>query len=88
LGEPAPVDHEVDVTVHFPDDNTVAGPAPGFPPVPSEEEWQRRMSLLESVLDEWKADDSGYDEESWPELKRALEQNRLRSGDRREPFDE
>jgi len=29
-----------------------------------------------SVLEEWLADESGYDEETWPELKQALDQDR------------
>jgi hypothetical protein len=28
------------------------------------------------LLDEWLADDSGYDEAVWPELKESLERNR------------
>jgi excisionase family DNA binding protein len=31
------------------------------------------------LLDEWMADDSGYDEETWPELKAALDRDRLSS---------
>lgn len=30
-----------------------------------------------NLLDEWMADDSGYDEEAWPELKDALDRDRL-----------
>jgi hypothetical protein len=37
------------------------------------------------LLDEWMADESGYDEETWPELKTALDQDRLSS---RRFFDE
>jgi excisionase family DNA binding protein len=37
------------------------------------------------LLDEWMADDSGYDEETWPELKAALDRDRLSS---RKLFDE
>ncbi len=29
------------------------------------------------LLDQWLADDSGYDEETWPELKEALDRDRL-----------
>ncbi len=28
------------------------------------------------LLQEWMADESGYDEETWPELKAALDRNR------------
>jgi hypothetical protein len=37
------------------------------------------------LLDEWMADESGYDEETWPELKAALDRDRLSS---RRLFDE
>jgi hypothetical protein len=63
-------------------------PAPGLPPIPSPEEWQRRADILTSVLKEWMADESGYDEETWPELKAGLERNRKESGDFRKLFDE
>ena len=43
-----------------------------------------RRRLLHQ-LDEWLADDSGYDEETWPKLKAELEQDRLSS---RSLFDE
>jgi hypothetical protein len=29
------------------------------------------------LLDQWLADESGYDEETWPELKEALDRDRL-----------
>ncbi len=29
------------------------------------------------AIDEWLADESGYDEKVWPELKKAIEANRL-----------
>lgn len=45
---------------------------------------ERKQRLLQQ-LDEWLADDSGYDEETWPKLKTALEQDRLSS---RSLFDE
>jgi len=31
------------------------------------------------LLDEWLADESGYDERVWPQLKKGLEANRLSS---------
>jgi poly(3-hydroxyalkanoate) synthetase len=31
------------------------------------------------ALEEWLADESGYDEKVWPELKRSMEENRLSS---------
>jgi hypothetical protein len=30
-----------------------------------------------TLLDEWLQDESGYDEETWPELKEALDRDRL-----------
>ena len=33
---------------------------------------------LIALLRSWLADESGYDEETWPELKKALEQERRR----------
>ena len=44
-----------------------------------------RTERLLHYLDEWLADESGYDEETWPKLKAALEQDRLSS---RSLFDE
>jgi hypothetical protein len=40
-----------------------------------------------SLLDEWMADDSGYDEETWPELKEALDRNRREAGQYRKLFE-
>ena len=35
------------------------------------------------MLDEWMADESGYDEETWPLLKEALDRERERIGARK-----
>jgi hypothetical protein len=40
---------------------------------------------LTKLLDTWLADESGYDERVWPQLKKAIEENRLSS---RKPFDD
>jgi hypothetical protein len=32
-----------------------------------------------ALLRKWMADESGYDEETWPELKKAIEETRLSS---------
>lgn len=53
------------------------------PDTPTAEQQQKQRLLHQ--LDEWLADDSGYDEETWPKLKAALEQDRLSSRSR---FDE
>ncbi len=47
----------------------------GYP----ETEERRNVEKVIRLLDEWMADDSGYDEETWPELKAALDQNRFSS---------
>lgn len=44
-----------------------------------------RTERLLHYLDEWLADESGYDEETWPKVKAALEEDRLSS---RKLFDE
>ena len=52
---------------------------------PSEREVPPSIRLPESrdnsaalkLLDEWMADDSGYDEKVWPEVKQLIEENRL-----------
>jgi len=59
----------------------VARPVPGS----TEAESRRRSDLAIRLLDEWMADESGYDEETWPELKVALDRDRLSS---RRFFDE
>jgi hypothetical protein len=37
---------------------------------------------LINLLRSWLADESGYDEETWPKLKKALDQQRRRVGAR------
>ncbi len=39
----------------------------------------RHVEDVIRLLDKWMADESGYDEETWPELKAALQRNRLSS---------
>ena len=46
----------------------------------SETSLPRNQGTPEAVLkllDEWLQDESGYDEETWPELKKALDRDRL-----------
>ncbi len=40
------------------------------------QEARQRNRATQALLSDWLADDSGYDEETWPELKKALEENR------------
>ena len=42
-----------------------------------ENQTERQGGGLDRLLDEWLADESGYDEEAWPELKEALDRDRL-----------
>jgi len=42
----------------------------------------QRKVAAQQLLQQWLSDESGYDEETWPVLKQALEQNRSAS-DRR-----
>ena len=37
---------------------------------------QKNESAIE-LLDEWLADESGYDEQVWPTVKKLIEENRL-----------
>jgi hypothetical protein len=46
-------------------------------PVEREEDSTKRSEEAIQLLEEWLADESGYDEEAWPELKAALERDRL-----------
>jgi hypothetical protein len=38
---------------------------------------QSKPEAALKLLEEWLQDESGYDEETWPELKEALERDRL-----------
>ena len=38
---------------------------------------QQKNELAIKLLDEWLADESGYDEQVWPTVKKLLEENRL-----------
>jgi hypothetical protein len=42
---------------------------------------QKNESVIE-LLDEWLADESGYDERVWPTVKKLIEENRLSDGSR------
>ncbi len=37
---------------------------------------RQRNRATQQLLRAWLSDESGYDEETWPELKKALEENR------------
>ena len=45
-----------------------------------------RRQRVKELLDAWMQDESGYDEAVWPEVKRALDENRVTSGECRKPF--
>jgi hypothetical protein len=42
------------------------------------DELHRRGRVAIRLLDEWDADESGYDEVAWPDLRTALNQERRR----------
>jgi hypothetical protein len=42
------------------------------------EQTAKNQAAIEHLA-EWKADDSGYDEETWPIVKESVERNRLSS---------
>ena len=42
----------------------------------------RRNQAVIRLLDEWMADESGYDEDNWPPIERALDANRRLTGER------
>jgi len=46
------------------------------------EEQRRRGSAARILLDRWEADDSGYEDEAWQEVRSALNEERRRSGAR------
>lgn len=49
----------------------------------SENELRERNNALRLLFQEWLADESGYDEATWPVVKRLIEENALSS---RSPF--
>jgi predicted DNA-binding antitoxin AbrB/MazE fold protein len=44
--------------------------------LPNITEDEERIEKTIRLLDEWMADESGYDEETWPEIKAALNRER------------
>ncbi len=46
-----------------------------------------KASQVLALLKSWLKDDSGYDEKTWPKLKKGLDQQRVKAGARR-LFDE
>ena len=45
----------------------------------ADDKQRRRAEETRNVLASWLADESGYDERVWPELKRSLEEDRTSS---------
>jgi excisionase family DNA binding protein len=45
--------------------------------LPSPEEQKKRAARVIQLLEQWMADESGYDEEAWPIVKRLIEENRM-----------
>lgn len=50
---------------------------------PAIEDLRLRNDAVIRLLDEWMADESGYDEETWPLLKEALNREREHVGARK-----
>jgi hypothetical protein len=46
-------------------------------PVPAEADQHVKNEAARRLLSEWLADESGYDEATWPVAKQAIESNRL-----------
>ena len=61
-----------------------AGPSPDID-LALEADFRRRSNTVLALLDEWAADESGYDEETWPKIKEALDESR-RAADARVLF--
>jgi hypothetical protein len=51
--------------------------APSSRPALDRDEQKLRNQRVIELLDAWLADQSGYDEKVWPQVKEALEENRL-----------
>jgi len=47
------------------------------PELASDATQRQRNEATKQLILEWLADDSGYDEEAWPILKKTIEENRL-----------
>ena len=43
----------------------------------------KKAARVAALMTSWLEDESGYDEEAWPELKKALDEERRRQGARR-----
>ncbi len=43
----------------------------------------QQLDQLMALLDEWSADESGYEEETWDNLKNAIDQKHTQISDRR-----
>jgi hypothetical protein len=52
----------------------------------SPEEKERRNAGFLQLIDEWLADESGFDEQELPKLEQALDENRKVSGNYRKLF--
>jgi hypothetical protein len=57
-------------------DATIKSPQQDTPPPLGLDDIRKRNAATRQLLQEWLADESGYDEETWPLLKGALEANR------------
>lgn len=55
---------------------STAARSTAVPPTADAEDRRGRNDAVIRLLDEWMADESGYDEEAWPLLKEALNRER------------
>ncbi len=53
--------------------------APRRPELGTQPDQEHELHPAIRLLEEWLADESGYDEETWPKLKKALDEDRLSS---------
>ncbi len=89
LNEPVTVRGHAEVEVEFTGLAPTARPHDGgssLPPLPSAEQMRVRAARMRETFAEWMADETGYDEETWPRLKEGLEENRRDAGDFRKLF--
>ena len=65
-------------TLHATKDSSAASKKQGETPTVAEIAAQRQKNeAARRLLQEWLADESGYDEEVWPKVKQLIEDNRL-----------
>jgi hypothetical protein len=76
--------HTITATATVTEEGTIIMPVPPDIPVGNHEvvvvidpDPLARNQAAAALIRQWLADESGYDEENWPSLKKAIEENRL-----------